>query len=175
LLWRVLGPAASTEPAFVRNDVLDDAVALVGYDLSPRTPRPGDAMQVSLIWEALRPLDTVYHSYIHLIDADGNRVAQSDRQPGGVHYPTTLWQPGERLRDDHSLEIPADAVPGIYRMVAGMYALTEDGSLQPLGEPVTLGQIEVSLGASLEMAAAGQPLLPPNRLGNPPLSTIGDP
>jgi hypothetical protein len=167
LLWRVLGSAAFTEPTFDRNDLLDDAVALLGYDLSPRPPRPGDAMQVSLIWEALRPLDTVYHSYIHLLDADGNRVAQSDRQPGGVHYPTTLWQPGERLRDDHWLEIPADAPPGVYRIVAGMYAFIEDGSLQPLGEPVTIGQVEVSLGTSVETATLARPPLSPDRLAIP--------
>jgi len=175
LLWRVLGSAASTEPTFDRNDLLGDAVALLGYDLSPPTPRPGDAMQISLIWEALRPLDAVYHSYIHLLDADGNRVAQSDRQPGGVHYPTTLWQPGERLRDDHWLEIPADAPPGVYRIVAGMYAFIEDGSLQPLGEPVTIGQVEVSLGASPETAASGQPLVQPSHLGNPSFAPIRDP
>ena len=175
LLWRVLGPAAPAEPALVRNDLLDDAMNLVGYDLLPRTPGPGDAMQISLIWEALRPLDTVYHSYVHLLDADGERVAQSDRQPGGVHYPTTLWQPGERLRDDHWLEIPADAPPGVYRIIAGMYAFTEDGNLQPLGEPVTIGQLDVSLGTSAKKAASGQPLVSPGRLGNPSFATIRDP
>jgi hypothetical protein len=155
LLWRVRGPAASTEPESVRNDVLGDAVALVGYGLSPLTPLPGDAMQVSLIWEALRRLDAVYHSYVHLLDASGERVAQSDRQPGGVYYPTTVWQPGERLRDEHLLKIPADTPPGVYRIVVGMYAFSVDGALQPLGEPVTIGEFDLSAGVPVQAEPVG--------------------
>jgi hypothetical protein len=157
-LWRVRGPAASVQPAFPRNDILDDAVALVGYDHVPLTLLPGGTLQVSLTWEALRPLDTVYHSYIHLLDTDGERVAQSDRQPGGVHYPTTLWQPGERLRDEHLLQIPADTPQGAYRIVVGMYAISADGTLTPLGEPVIIGQLDLNAGASIEPDAAGEPV-----------------
>ncbi len=141
-LWRIHGPAAAAEPTFVRDVVLGDAVSLVGYDRSPDTLHGGDTMQVSFYWEALHPLDTVYHSYLHLQGPNGEMVAQSDQQPGGVYYPTTLWRPGERLRDDHLLQIPADAPLGIYHIVAGMYALSADGSLQPLGEPVVIGQME---------------------------------
>lgn len=179
LPWRVGGLAASAEPAFVRNDVLGNVVTLVGYDLSPLTPLPGDSVHVSLTWEALRPLDTVYHSYIHLLDPDGGRVAQSDRQPGGVHYPTTLWQPGERLRDDHLLRIPADAPPGAYSIVAGMYALSEDGSLEPLGEPVTIGHLDLSAGTTVRAERAGLSglvgptgLSQPGRAGEPSLAAI---
>ena len=40
-LWRVLGPAAAGEPAYPRRRRgWPDAVALVGYDLSPRSPGP---------------------------------------------------------------------------------------------------------------------------------------
>jgi len=145
-LWRVRGPAAAAEPAFARDAVLADAVALVGYDLSPQTPLPGDAMRVSLYWEALGPMDTVYHSFVHLLDPNGEKIAQSDRQPGGVHYPTTIWQPGERLRDEHVLAIPSDALPGVYQIVVGMYALPADGALEPLGEPVLLGEVGLSAG-----------------------------
>ena len=121
---------------------------------------PGDTMQVSLIWEALRPLDTVYHSFVHLQTPEGATVAQSDRQPGGVHYPTTLWRPGERLRDDHLLQIPADALQGIYRIVVGMYALSEDGTLQPLGEPAVIGQISLNAGAPLEQSIVARTVFP---------------
>jgi hypothetical protein len=142
-LWQVLGLAAEEAPAHPRNAELGDAIVLLGHDLSPDSPRPGETMQVSLYWQALRPLETEYHSFIHLLDADGHRVAQSDRQPGGVYYPTTLWQPGERLRDDHLLTIPADAPEGVYSLLAGMYALSDDGTLQPLGEPVIIGQVAI--------------------------------
>jgi hypothetical protein len=148
-LWRVRGPAAAEEPAFTNGAVLGDAVALVGHDRGLEKPLPGDTVQVSLIWEALRPMDRVYHSYVHVQDAGGQTVTQSDRQPGGVYYPTTVWQPGERLRDDHVLRMPADAPQGSYRLVAGMYAFSSDGALEALGEPVVIGQIDLDAAESL--------------------------
>jgi hypothetical protein len=148
-LWRVLGPAVEGEPEFSHDASLADAVALVGYDLSPQSPRPGEALGVSLYWEALQPLEDQYHTFVHLLDAQGQKVAQSDRQPGGVYYPTTLWRPGERLRDDHTLAIPGDAPAGVYSLVAGMYAFAADGTLAPLGEPVLVGQVGVETGQRL--------------------------
>ncbi|NIV36068.1 MAG: DUF2723 domain-containing protein, partial [Anaerolineae bacterium] len=159
-MWRIHGPSAHGEPAYPNHAVLGDAMALVGHDRQPEEPFPGDSMQVSLIWEALRPVDTVYHSYLHLQDAGGQTVTQSDRQPGGVYYPTSVWQPGERLRDDHLLRIPSDAPQGVYRIVAGMYALAADGTLQALGEPVVIGQVSLGAGALLAPGEAGQSLSP---------------
>jgi 4-amino-4-deoxy-L-arabinose transferase-like glycosyltransferase len=157
-LWQVLGPAAGEAPAHSRNAQLGDAMVLVGYDRSPHSPRPGETMQVSLYWRALRPLETEYHSFIHLLDAEGHVVAQSDRQPGGVYYPTTLWQPGERLRDDHLLTIPADVPEGVYSLLAGMYALSGDGTLQPLGEPAVIGRIGIKAEVPTEPGDVGHPV-----------------
>jgi hypothetical protein len=142
-LWRVLGPAAEGDPDQAVDIHLADAVALVGYDRSPHSPRPGGPLQVRLYWEALRPLDTEYHSFVHLLDDQGVAIAQSDRQPGGIFYPTTLWRPGERLRDDHLLAVPEGTSPGVYRLLAGMYASSREGGLEPLGEPVIIGSLGV--------------------------------
>jgi hypothetical protein len=155
-LWRVLGPAAKDEPAYAADSRLDDAVILVGHDRWPHSPRPGETLEIRLYWEALRPLDREYHSFVHLLDAEGQMVAQSDRQPGGVYYPTTLWRPGERLRDDHQLTVPADAPEGVYSLLAGMYALSGDGTLQPLGEPAVIGQIGVKSSVPTGLDDTGQ-------------------
>ncbi|MBN1139209.1 MAG: DUF2723 domain-containing protein [Anaerolineae bacterium] len=156
-LWRLAGPAVTGQPVHARDIRLGDAVKLAGYDLSARSPRPGEELQVSLYWEPLRPLEAEYHSFVHLVDATGQPVVQSDRQPGGVFYPSTLWQPGERLRDDHSLTMPAGTPPGVYRLLVGLYALLPDGSLQPLGEPVVAGQLAVKERIQTEPGAIGQP------------------
>jgi hypothetical protein len=158
LLWRVLRLAAEQEPEYVRTLELGDGVMLAGYDRSPRSPRPGEPLQVDLLWEALHPLEAEYHSFVHLLDAQGQAVAQSDRQPGDVHYPTTTWRPGERLRDEHLLVVPADAAEGIYSLLAGMYAFSADGSLQPLGEPVIIGQVGVKSQMPPGPGDIGQPV-----------------
>ncbi len=141
-LWRVYGPAAdgAAHPLNVR---LGESVALVGYDRTPLHPRPGQTLRVALYWQALHPLEAEYHTFVHLLDGEGRKAAQSDRQPGGVYYPSTLWQPGETLRDEHRLTLPADLPPGDYRLLAGMYAFAADGSLLPLGEPVVLATVTI--------------------------------
>ena len=98
-------------------------------------------------------MDVVYHSFVHLLDPNGERVTQSDHQPGGVHYPTTIWRRGERLRDDHVLQLPEDAPNGAYSLVAGLYALSAEGTVQPLGEPVVIGELNLNAGAPVEAAS----------------------
>jgi hypothetical protein len=144
-LWRVLGAAVQRTPEYAQDALLDGRVALVGHDRTPQSLRPGDVLRVSLYWEALEPL-AEYHSFVHLVDAQGQTIAQSDHQPGGVFYPTTLWRPGERLRDDFVLSIPAGVQPGVYSLLAGMYALSADGTLEALGNPVPLGQVVIETG-----------------------------
>ncbi|MGD2207444.1 MAG: hypothetical protein PVH17_11770, partial [Anaerolineae bacterium] len=156
-LWRVLGPAIEGEPAYSSGAQLADAVALAGYDRSPRSPHPGETLRVDLYWESLRPLDAEYHTFVHLLDATGQKVAQSDRQPGGVYYPTTLWQPDERLRDEHHLPVPADAPPGVYQLLVGMYAFSDDGTLIPLGEPFIVGTVGVKTSLQTEPGPISHP------------------
>jgi hypothetical protein len=156
-LWRVQGPAAGQEPAYPLNARLADSIALVGHDRSPRNPQPGQTLQVNLYWRPLRPLDKEYHSYVHMVDGQGNLIAQSDQQPGGLYYPSTLWQPGEHLRDDHLLAVPDDAQPGVYRLLAGLYTLPGNGSVEPLGEPVEIGLVAIKTGDSDDPGQAEYP------------------
>ena len=156
-LWRVTEPAAESEPAYSSGAHLADAVALVGTDRSPRSPQPGETLQVTLYWQALRPLEAQYHSFVHLRDTQGQVLAQSDRQPGGVHYPTSLWRPGEQLRDDHVLAIPADAPAGVYELWVGMYSLSNDGALEPLGQPVIAGQVAIKTSTQTEPGPISEP------------------
>lgn len=157
-LWRVLGLAADGAVASVQEKALADAVILVSHARTPRSPRPGENLRVSLYWEPLRPLEAEYHTFVHLMDPEGNKVAQSDRQPGGDYYPSNLWQPGERLRDEHLMSIPAGTQPGVYRLLAGMYALSAEGDLESLGEPVLVGQVAVKTAVQTEVEQAGQPV-----------------
>jgi hypothetical protein len=142
-LWRVTGPSLQDEPAFAREDRLAGSLELVGYDLSPRSPQAGETLVVRLHWVPLGPLERRYHSFVHLLDADGQRLAGSDRQPGGVFYPSTIWQPGERLADEHAFQVPPEASPGVYHLLAGMYAFNATGGLDALGEAANLGSIEI--------------------------------
>ena len=116
-------PEGLTPDAIVFGDqIARDLIALVGHALTPEATVPGDVVEVHLAWQALAPVDISYRIYLHVQDADGNLVAQSDGEPAGWSRPTTGWAVGEIVSDVRSVKIPADAAAGDYTMRAGIYA-----------------------------------------------------
>jgi hypothetical protein len=136
-LTPVLGPAIAGPPAFAEDVVIGNAVRMLGFDVQ----RDDETVQIDLHWQPLHPMDNDYTSFVQLLAASEEKVAQSDHQPGGVYYPTSHWQPGETLRDRHTLTLPAGALPGPYRLLVGMYQIVD-------GEIVTLGS--ATLATALE-------------------------
>lgn len=98
-----------------------DQLMLDGYDLSAESVEAGDDIRVTFYWQALRVPDQDYSVFVHLVDAAGTIVAQSDAFPMENRYPTSRWKPGYAVPDTHRLTIPADAPPGPYRLAAGLY------------------------------------------------------
>jgi hypothetical protein len=77
---------------------------------------------VTLYWQALAPMDRNYTVFIHVLGPDGQLVAQHDAEPWWqVSVPTSTWQPGEGLQDQHVLSLPPDLGPGTYHLQAGVY------------------------------------------------------
>ncbi|UCC86726.1 MAG: DUF2079 domain-containing protein [Anaerolineales bacterium] len=97
-------------------------MGLRGYDLSPGTGQAGRDLEVTLYWQALAPMDRDYTVFVHLVDRDGQLVAQHDSQPWWqMPLPTSTWQPGEELPDQHRLTLPPDLEPGTYYLQVGAY------------------------------------------------------
>lgn len=93
-------------------------ISLLGYDL-PATATPGSTLHVALTWEDRVVPAADYTAFAHVLDASGHIVAQADDQPGP--YPTTLWSPGEKFRDEHAIALPATLPPGTYHLEVGLY------------------------------------------------------
>jgi hypothetical protein len=100
---------------------LEDAAVLLAAD--SRTLPGQDTAEVTLYWLALRPLAENYKAFVHLLGPDGTVLAQHDGDPVGDFTPTTRWQPGEILRDRHTIPLPVDLPPGDYRLLAGLYSV----------------------------------------------------
>jgi len=139
-LVKVVGPAVNKAPDHSQSVSLSEEVLLIGYDQEPHSPRPGEDLRVTLYWQIQRELEGVYSTFVHLVDEEGQRVAGSDQQPGGVFYPTDLWRPGEILRDEHIFTMPPETPPGKYRLLVGMYSYP---SLESLGKSVFIGRLEI--------------------------------
>ncbi len=136
-LERVLGPAASQPPEQPAAAVYDDTIRLAGYDLNPAALVSGGTAEIALHWQPLKRLDADYTTFVHLVDADGVKLAQSDHQPGGVYYPTSLWKTGEVLADRHTLTLPSSLGRPPYAIVVGLYDSAAD--MRSLGEPQQVG------------------------------------
>jgi mannosyltransferase len=147
-------PAAPPTEMRTRLDVrLGDAILLHGYTLLADRLAPGDILQLTLFWEAKAPIDQRYKVFLHLLDAEGELVAQRDSEPGGGLALTTTWEPGVIQMDNHGILIPPDTPPGTCQLVVGLYLLTDpearlpvtlDG--EPAGEALPLAPITVTAG-----------------------------
>ncbi len=114
------GPPAIV-PTVDVSATLGDQIELVGYDLPMSAWLPGDILPLTLFWKPSADVMADYRVFVHLLDADGRLVAQTDTAPVGGSRPTTSWTVGEMVRDPVGILLPPDAASGEYRLVVGMY------------------------------------------------------
>jgi hypothetical protein len=128
---------------------LGGKVQLLGYNIESGL-RPGNGIRLTLFWQALQKMDKEYTVFTHLIDGEGNIRGQKDNPPVDGFYPTTLWEPGEIVRDQYDMTISPEALPGEYQLEVGMYLvetgerleiLAEDGSV--VDNRVLFGKVQV--------------------------------
>jgi hypothetical protein len=93
--------------------------------------------------------------FLHLLDAAGKLVAQTDGQPRAGDYPTSAWGAEDVVADPYRLDLPGDLRPGTYRLVTGMYLLQTGARLAlPSGEDqVVLQDLVVQPPADAASAA----------------------
>lgn len=95
-------------------------IRLEGYALSPETT-PGGELLLALRWESLRPMEHDYQVFVHLLNANDEKLAQRDGQPVQWLRPTSTWQPGEKIIDRYGLLLPEDLPTGSYAIAVGLY------------------------------------------------------
>lgn len=115
--------APGAPPTSLAQANLGGLVELAGFDapLALQTLKPGQTISVALHWHCLALMDADYTVFVHLTDDAGHPVAQHDGQPRAGRYPTSIWDVGEVVLDEHEFAVPPSAVPGTYRLVAGLY------------------------------------------------------
>ncbi|MCB9137894.1 MAG: glycosyltransferase family 39 protein [Caldilineaceae bacterium] len=98
---------------------------LIGYDLSIQD----NGLDVRLYWQAVQPLLPPHHIFIHVTDAAGNILAQTDGAPvtAAGPAPTGSWLPGEYLTTEHHIELAAP-LPDDAILRVGLY--NPDGNVR---------------------------------------------
>ncbi|MCB9101073.1 MAG: phospholipid carrier-dependent glycosyltransferase [Anaerolineales bacterium] len=155
-----------------------DKLLLLGYDLPTRRAQPGEAIPLTLYWQALTRLDQTYVMFTRVLDAQQQRWGGYDRWPQETAN-TVLWHEGEVVIDTFGVPVAADAPNGVYTIDIGLYDQA-DPTVSPLPilrEGQATGQNSVRLGPLkiggpppevLASADAATPKIPlPIQLGTP--------
>ena len=115
-----------------------DNVDLVGYDVAPSG---NNQTQLTLYWSPRgRPAQN-YTVFVHALDQAGKMIGQADAPPRNGQYPTSVWDAGETIVDQHILAVDPTKVSSF---AVGLY-LPASGQRVPLdgasGDSVTLSNI----------------------------------
>ena len=116
------------EPQNFINASFGDEITLLGFNLTD--PNDNPITNLSLFWQANTVPQADYTVFIHLLDSEGNLIAQADSPPAAGTYPTSLWDADEIVIDKRQLP---ELASGHYTIQVGLYR-TETGERLPTSE-----------------------------------------
>jgi hypothetical protein len=109
-------------------------------------------LQLLTYWRATKPPEPDQALFVHMLGAQGERVAQIDLPLQGAY----AWQPGEVMPLELLLPLPVPPPDGDYRLVLGLYsfssgqrlAIKSGGDMVELARVVCrAGRCEAQVGA----------------------------
>jgi hypothetical protein len=83
--------------------------------------RHGATVRLTLDWQSLRPVETDYTVFVHIVDGEGIIWAQRDSVPAGGERPTSSWELGEIVSDEYEMMIPLEGPREGYAIEVGLY------------------------------------------------------
>ena len=96
-----------------------DGISLLGYSMGEA--KAGEALSLTLHWQATATPSQDYTVFVHLLNEDGEQLRGADSPPLNNDFPTTLWRTGDRVDDERRLELPAQLSAGNYQIAVGLY------------------------------------------------------
>jgi hypothetical protein len=112
-----------------------DSIQLIGYELPSGTNyAPDDVLPLSFYWQTDSKLTVDYTVAWFVVDSETNTVVAQgmDSQPGAGFAPSSTWQPGVPVWDNHALRLPASTPLRKYRLWVSLYERAADGSIHRL-------------------------------------------
>ncbi len=125
---RVAGTSIATMPDATRLATpvtFDLAIALTHADADAQA----DGVHVRLLWESLKSLPGDVTVFVHAYDAGGKLIATGDGPPMGNSFPTSLWQKGDKVLDEHVLILPNGLSLNDVQIKVGLYQPQDGGRL----------------------------------------------
>lgn len=116
-----ISPPTWPEAAEPLLGTLGTAVGFAAVQVTPPVVRPGGTVNLELQWQALDTPPADFTVLLHLGQPNEPPLATGDRPPLNGDYPTSVWQRGEVINDNLTLQVPEGVAPGRYPVWLGMY------------------------------------------------------
>jgi hypothetical protein len=173
----VLPPAWLLSPPPLQHERRVDfsaKLALLGYNLSAESLKPGEELMAELFWQGrTTPLDD-YIVTLRIVDTAGRAVATQESRPVFGRYPTSEWLADEVVRDPHQLTLPAAATGGTYNLVVSVYQ-ADDGELLPVSSRIPfLGGADSLTLQTVEVQGRPVQMEPPLAIQHPLKVHLGE-
>jgi hypothetical protein len=94
------------EPVALLRPLETDApqILLLDYEIGqPAELAATPPLTLTLAWQVVEPVAEDYTVFVHVLAADGTKIAQRDTRPCDGECPTNTWQPGEVIMDSYQL------------------------------------------------------------------------
>jgi hypothetical protein len=109
-------------------------------------------MTVTLYWQVIQPGQPDVRVFVHLLCPGDRLAAQQDSVPDQGWHPSTIWAAGDVIRDEHVLELGADAPTGTCVLSVGLYdfgtgdrlAAFDAGGQRLTDDRATLAHLDIS-------------------------------
>jgi len=144
LPYRVVVPAYYPAPLLAEADlpaelprldwVYNDEIKLVGAEIGRDIVWPGQRVPVTAYWQALKPMETNYSLFVHLVGRDGQSAGQFNSYPGLGLRPTSGLQPGQIVADTYPVLVNGGSpAPARLQVKLGLFDFDEPGrpGIQP--------------------------------------------
>jgi 4-amino-4-deoxy-L-arabinose transferase-like glycosyltransferase len=115
-----------------------DFIELTNATLTQSGSAAAGVVFIDLGWRIDEAVAGDYTRFVHLIDADGQLVAQVDSFPLDGFLPTSAWNPRLPVHETVHVDLPTNLPGGDYSVVVGLYDLA---TLERL--PVSVGEVAV--------------------------------
>ncbi|VAW42153.1 hypothetical protein MNBD_CHLOROFLEXI01-3055 [hydrothermal vent metagenome] len=125
----------SIDPQNEVSILFGDLIRLRGFDLGK--VQAGSTLPLTLYWQSVTAVPDNYKVFIHVLDENGQIVAQADRLPANGLAPTTRWQADDLIRDRYEIVLPAELPSGNYQLQVGLY--TEANGRLPINDATAEG------------------------------------
>jgi hypothetical protein len=91
---------------------LGDGLELIGYDLEPDEPGPGNDLRLTWYWHCKQPLGGNWQIFTHLVDRRSGDIVEGGNLDGATvdnlraAYPPSRWKAGEFISDVQRITLP---------------------------------------------------------------------